>query len=100
MKKIFYWLPRVLSVLFIAFVSLLALDVLGEPQWPLALLIHLIPSFILIIMMVIAWKYERIGGIIFIGVGIIFSVYSRFRSLIIVIPIIILGVLFLVSDQY
>jgi len=93
-------LPRVLSVLFIAFVSLLALDVLGEPQWPLALLIHLIPSFILIIMMVIAWKYERIGGIIFIGVGIIFSVYSRFRSLIIVIPIIILGVLFLVSDQY
>jgi len=79
MKKIPYWLPRVLSVLFIAFISVFALDVFGEPQWFLALLMHLIPSFILIILTAIAWKNERLGGFIFIAAGFLMLVSSRFE---------------------
>lgn len=98
-EKILYWLPRLLSILFIAFISMFALDVFGEPQWFLALLIHLIPSFILIILTVIAWKNERLGGFIFIVIGFLLLISSRFESLIISIPVIILGVLFL-SRKY
>jgi len=95
MKKIFYWLPRVLAILFIAFISIFTLDVFGEPQWFLALLIHLIPSFILIILTIIAWKHEQLGGLLFIVGGVFMLVSSRFESLIISIPAIVIGMLFL-----
>ena len=95
MKQIFYWLPRILSILFIAFISMFALDVFEEPQWFLALLMHLIPSFILIILTIIAWKHERLGGFIFIAIGLFILISSRFESLIISIPAIVIGVFFL-----
>jgi len=94
LSKILYWLPRILAILFIAFVSLFALDVFGQPQWFLAFLMHLIPSYILIIVTIIAWKHERVGGFIFVTIGILVLVSSRFESLIISIPVIILGALF------
>jgi len=62
-KKILKWLPRVLMIIFIAFISIFALDVFGEYsgfEFIVALLMHLIPSFILIIILVIAWKKETI----------------------------------------
>jgi hypothetical protein len=65
MKKVFYWLPRILSILFIAYISMFALDVFEQPQWLLALLIHLIPSFILVILTIIAWKYDLVGALVF-----------------------------------
>lgn len=95
MKKVLYWLPRILSILFIAFISIFALDVFSEPQWFLALIMHLIPSFILIALTIIAWKYERLGGFIFIIGGFILLISSSFESTIISIPIIIIGLLFL-----
>ena len=95
MKQIFYWLPRILAILFVAFISMFALDVFGEPQWFLALLMHLIPSFILVTLTVIAWKYEQLGGLLFIVAGVFLLISSRFESLIISVPAIIVGVLFL-----
>ncbi|MDD4785192.1 MAG: hypothetical protein PHH12_01935 [Candidatus Shapirobacteria bacterium] len=94
LEKIFYWLPRILSVLFIVFISMFALDVFEEAKWFLALLIHLIPSFILIILTVIAWKNEKLGGMTLIIVGVFSLIYFRFESLIISIPIIVIGMLF------
>jgi uncharacterized membrane protein YccC len=99
LSKLLYWLPRVLSILFIVFVSLFALDVFGEPQWFLVLLMHLIPSFILIILTVVAWKFEMIGGIIFVVAGFLFLISSRFESLVISIPVIIIGLLFLMGSK-
>ncbi|MFA5386524.1 MAG: hypothetical protein WC297_02595 [Candidatus Paceibacterota bacterium] len=95
MKKVLYWLPRILSILFIAFISIFALDVFGEPQWFLALFMHLIPSFILVILTVIAWKHEQLGGLIFIVAGLLMLIFSHFESLIISIPAVVIGVLFL-----
>ena len=100
MKKIFYWLPRVLAILFIAFISIFALDVFSEPQWFLALIMHLIPSFILIILTIIAWKHERLGGFIFMAIGFLMLISSHFESLVISIPAVIIGVLFLIFATF
>lgn len=95
MSKFLYWLPRILSILFIAFISIFALDVFSQPQWFLALVMHLVSSFILIALTVVAWKHEKLGGVIFIVAGFLLLISSRFESLIISIPMVILGVLFL-----
>lgn len=93
LNKTFYWLPRILSLLFIAFISMFALDVFGEPQWFLALLIHLIPSFVLTIFTIIAWKYERSGGILFIIAGIVLLFMTNFEGPIVYFPAFVIGAL-------
>ncbi|MFA7676354.1 MAG: hypothetical protein WCY28_03035 [Candidatus Shapirobacteria bacterium] len=95
MKKFFYWLPRILAILFIGFISMFVLDIIGEPQWLLALLIHLIPSYFLIAITIIAWKNESLGGVLFqlAGVGLLFL--THFEALIIAIPAFVIGTLFL-----
>lgn len=75
MKNIFYWLPRILSLLFVAFLSLFALDVFSEYQgWELiiALAIHLIPSFVLLVTAIIAWKFDLVGVVVFLGAAILY----------------------------
>jgi len=95
LKKNLYWTPRILAILFIAFISIFALDVFNEPQWFLALFMHLIPSFILVILTIIAWKHEQSGGFIFIIIGSLMLVFSHFESIIISIPAIVIGILFI-----
>ena len=79
MKHLLYWTPRVLIILFAAFISLFALDVFdaGYTFWEtaFALFMHLIPTFLLIIALVIAWKWERVGGLLFIGLGVLFFIW-------------------------
>ena len=60
MKKLLYWAPRALSIAFILFLSLFALDVFSEGygfwQTLLALAIHLIPSMVLTVGVLLAWR--------------------------------------------
>lgn len=74
---IFYWMPRIICILAILFVSLFAADSFSAEltiwQQLSAFALHLVPSFILIIFLVIAWKWDFIGGIIFIFLGLGFS---------------------------
>jgi hypothetical protein len=76
-NKKLYWLPRIICVLAILFVSLFALDAFDSNltiwQQLGTFAIHLIPSFILVIFLVIAWKWEMVGGIIFLVLGIALS---------------------------
>jgi hypothetical protein len=74
--KLLPLLPRILSIFAIGFISLFALDsfehgTLGEQI--LAFLLHMIPSFVLTIILAIAWKWELIGGILYILLGILLS---------------------------
>jgi thiol:disulfide interchange protein len=66
-----------LCLLAIAFISLFALDAFepGLPLWKqiTGFLIHLIPSFVLLALLVLAWKKEMFGGILFVAVGIAFT---------------------------
>jgi hypothetical protein len=62
--------------LFVLFISLFAFDVFdscnGILQCIGALLMHLIPSFLLIIFFIIAWKYELFGAVGFFGLGLLY----------------------------
>lgn len=113
--KVFHWLPRTICILAILFVSLFAADAFS-PELTIwqqlgAFIIHLIPSFILVAFLIVAWKWEYIGGIIFIIIGLGLSPFvfvhnykmndSIWMSLGIIlsvtIPFVIVGVLFIVS---
>jgi len=100
------------AVLFISYLSLDPFEQ-GPPLWQqiLDFLIHNIPSYILIPALILAWKKELIGGIIFTLFGIITSplVYSRNIQrnhsvkdsltivLLIAFSFIVVGILFMVS---
>ncbi len=78
----FIWIPRVLAIIFILFLSLFALDMFGG-EAPLiekigGFLIHLIPSFVLVIILIISWNRPLLGGIAFIIMSILFTI--RFRT--------------------
>ena len=118
MKKtlaLFHWLPRVLCITAILFISLFALDAF-DPELSLwqqlaAFLIHLIPSFVLGVILLVAWKWEYIGGFIFtvLGLGLSPWVYmmnyqmnhsigmSLGIVLMIPFPFIVVGILFVLS---
>lgn len=71
------WAPRVLCILAILFVSMFALDSF-DPKLTVwqqigGFLIHLVPSFVLTLLLIIAWKWELVGGIIFAILGAAFS---------------------------
>jgi hypothetical protein len=76
--KALFWAPRVLSIAFIAFLSLFALDVfdgrLGFWQTVLALLIHLIPVFVLIAVLILAWRWEWVGAVLYAAAGLLYIV--------------------------
>jgi len=113
--KILHWLPRIICILAILFISMFALDAFNPERtiWQqiVDFLMHLIPSFVLIVLLIIAWKWEFIGGIIFALIGLGFSPFiymhnykmnhSVWQSLEIVlfinIPFVIVGILFMVS---
>jgi hypothetical protein len=77
----------------------------------LAWLIHMIPSFVLILILVIAWIWENIGGIMLLSLGLAFSPFifwgnythnhSLWMSLLIILmitfPFILAGALFMLS---
>lgn len=71
-----YWTPRILSILFLAFLAMLSLDIFGNGYgfWGtvLGLFMHNIPVLILLIVLLISWKYEIVGGIAFIIAGLLY----------------------------
>jgi len=113
--KIIYWTPRVMCILAILFISVFALDAF-QPNMSIwkqigDFLLHLIPSFILLAFLILAWKREFIGGVIFLIIGIAFTPIvfkhnfamnnSFYMSLGIVaaitFPFIVVGILFILS---
>ena len=76
--KFVYWTPRILSIIFISFLALMSLDVFSSElsfwQIVVGLLMHNIPAFILLVVLLISWKYEIVGGIAFILSGLLYTV--------------------------
>jgi hypothetical protein len=97
LANVIRWAARILAIAFIIFVSVFALDAFSQSNWFVALLIHLIPSYFLIALTVVAWKNELLGGLLFITASLVFMAVSRFEAAIIYIPALVLGFLFLLS---
>jgi hypothetical protein len=114
--KLIHWLPRIICILAILFVSMFAFDAfapgltLGQQLG--AFFVHLITSFVLLAFLIVAWKWEYLGGIIFTLIGLGLSPFifllnhirngmtvgnSLIVVLIINIPFVLVGILFIVS---
>lgn len=105
-EEMFCWIPRSFALMFIAFISLFALDVIGEGydigEMIIPLLIHLIPAIVLIMLLQVSWKYEKIGGALFILAGFVFTIFfNTYQELVTFLlisgPPFFIGVLFWVS---
>ena len=113
--KIIHWIPRILFILAILFISMFALDAFN-PNYTIwqqigGFLIHLIPSYILIALLLVAWKWELVGGIIFMLIGLGFTPFiylhnyhmnhsvwmTIFIVLVINFPFVLVGILFVIS---
>jgi hypothetical protein len=103
-KRALYWIPRILGILAILFMMMFSLDCFGENETLknqlICLFMHNIPAIICVIVLLIAWKWELIGGVIFIFAffaGTIFfnSFTGNWGSLIVISPFLITGILFI-----
>ena len=108
LKQTLYWTPRIASILFILFISLFALDIfdMGLDFWGtiVGLFMHLLPSIVMAVMLVFAWRREWIGAVVFIGWAVFYVVWFQgfdwiAYALIAGIPF-INGILFLVDWLY
>jgi hypothetical protein len=95
------WIPIILGILYIIFISLFAFDT-EIISW--GFLIHLIPSLILIGILILSIKKPLVGGIAFIVVGLIFTIFFRayreiYSFLAIIFPLIVIGVLFILTKE-
>jgi len=109
MKRVLFWTPRVLCILFAIFLSVFALDVFSEGYglWKTigALLLHLIPTFIVVIVLVIAWRWEWVGAILFSALALFYlaTTWGRYHwSAYVSIsgPLFLIGILFLLNWRY
>ncbi len=111
-NKYLYWTPRIFAILAILFVSMFALDIFGNDYTVLETIIglsmHLIPSFILTIILIIAWKHELLGGILFLIPAVFYICITAMNvnillaiswSLIITVPFLIIGILFIIQGM-
>lgn len=88
----------ILSILFAMFISLFVLDVFEQEKWLLALVIHLVPTFMIIVLTIISWKKELLGGILWIITATI-VMFTTEIGWIITLPIIIIGGLNMVAGK-
>jgi hypothetical protein len=104
MRTALYWTPRVLAIGFGLFVSLFALDsfngpaAIGEKLAHFA--VHLIPVAIYAVILVLAWRWEWVGAMMFTILGVLYvATMGRHRldwNMIIAGPLFLLAGLFLV----
>jgi hypothetical protein len=96
------WLPRVLASIFILLLVLFSLDVFGAYTFPevvIAFIIHLIPAIFVTLGFVVGWIWPMWGGLYFFSLAaadIILEWGSPISYfLIIVLPLAVIGALFL-----
>lgn len=84
-RRTLFWAPRALTIAFIAFLSLFALDVFGEGRtfWGtlLALGMHLVPSFVLLGMLILAWRWEWVGAAAYAAAGMLYVFWASSRPI-------------------
>ena len=103
-KNFFFWFPRILAIFAILFMLIFSLDCFDEESVKdifICFVMHNIPAFIIMAVLIIAWKWELIGGILFILVFIegciFFKVFQgNTGALVVMAPFLLVGILFLV----
>jgi hypothetical protein len=103
-RRIVFWLPRILGIAFALFIGIFALDVFSEESgfWNTAvgLIMHMIPSALVVGALVFAWKWEWIGAILFGALGLAYALTARNHPdwiLLISGPLFVIALLFLMN---
>jgi hypothetical protein len=104
LAKIIHWAPRIAAILIILFVGLFSLDVFDMEASPLELLggflIHNIPSIVMIVLLIFAWKRPVVGFVAFLAAAALFAIffvrdiYALPNLLLFVLPILLVAFLF------
>jgi len=110
LAKIIHWAPRIASIMIIFFTSLFSLDVFEAQASPLELLggflIHNIPSIVLLVLLIFAWKRPAVGFVAFLVAGALFAIffvrdiYALPNLLLFVFPILLVAGLFYVDWKW
>jgi len=83
-KDWIYWTPRILSIVFLLFLAMFSLDVFDGHYgfWGtiLGLFMHNIPVFFLLIVLLMSWRKEWIGGVMFILAGLLYIYSALIRT--------------------
>jgi hypothetical protein len=110
-NKYLYWTPRILSIIFVLFLMMFSLDVI-EPgltvgQIAIGLFMHNIPALLLLLVLIISWQHEIVGGVFFILAGLLyifwlamnpnFEWYMVSWSVFIAGPAFLIGILFVLN---
>ncbi|MBN2762248.1 MAG: hypothetical protein JXR41_04085 [Bacteroidales bacterium] len=105
--RILYWFPRILAICAILFMMMFSLDVFGGTDTAgkkiAGFLMHNIPTFLLLMALIIAWRSEKSGGLIFIllffALGIFYKSFSgNTGSLVILFPVLLTGIMFIIHS--
>ena len=105
-RRWLFWSPRILCFAFAAFLAVFAADVFDLPMdlWhkALALLMHLIPTAVVLLVLWLVWRREWIGAVLFplLAVLHLVTMWGRLdwtAYAVIDGPLLVLGVLFLVN---
>lgn len=105
-QTLLFWIPRAAGIGVAGFFALFALDAFNGQSLVSALpefAIHLIPSLLVLIVVAVAWRFEWIGAIAFVGLAALYAATARGRLDWIVIvsgPLVVVGLLFLASWRH
>ena len=101
------WWPRLLAIAYALFISIFAADafegMVGFWQKATSLFMHLIPTWLCIGVIAIAWKREWIGAVLFVALAGLHLVTMWSRGFhwsgyaAIEVPLVVLGVLYLLA---
>jgi hypothetical protein len=101
-NKLLYWAPRILAIFAILFMMMFSIDCMENEAGEILLcfLMHNIPGLIIILVLIIAWKWELVGGFLFVVAFFAGSIYFKgfgrnWGALIIMIPFLLTGILFM-----
>ena len=97
------------SIVFAIFVSIFALDVFDNgfngAETVIALVMHMIPTAIVVIALVLSWKWEWIGALLFIGLSVFYPIWTqgKFHGIAYIAmsgPMLLAGMLFFMNWVY
>lgn len=109
MKALLFWMPRLLAILIATFFMMFSFDVfdIPAPFWKkiVGFLIHSIPTFLIIFILILSWKKPIWGTylftLFFIIATLYFRTYMRVMSFTLLsIPLLVVALLFTIEYFY
>ena len=98
------WLPRLLAILYGLFLSLFAFDSwegVGFWEGLAGFIVHLMPVYMVAFVLVVAWRWRVLGGLLFIVLAAGFTLAFGWREaetlLLLALPPVVIGGLFLLD---